>query len=165
MLDSSPRAPRSSIRTNHKPAMESTIPENSLDSEKLDYQIIVEPADGYLLIRIAGTRTKQAASVMIADVIRAATGHQQGRLLIDVRELAGLLNVVETYYLVRDDFLKPAGAGLQRVAILDRQVPDLREWFMEQTARNRGYDLRIFAGRQEALDWLLSSAAAPHQAG
>jgi hypothetical protein len=144
-----------------QPASEGTSPSGRSANEGLDCRLLAEPANGYLSIRISGTRTGRAVSAMIASVIQAAKENGQGRLLIDVREFLGRLNVVEAYYLVRDDFIKAGEAGLQRVAIIDQPLPEMQEWFMERTVRNRGYDLRIFAGREEALDWLLSAAPGP----
>ena len=66
-----------------------------------------------------------------------------------------VLKPYESYQIVTQDFKKLRGKGIKKVAIIDQKVPGVRGWFLETVALNRGFNLRVFGGRKEALDWLL----------
>jgi hypothetical protein len=127
------------------------MPENS----KSAYQLTLEIKAEYLLSRATGTRTRAAVSALLTEISTAAIEHRSGKVLVDVRELDGLLSILDSYMIVRDDFQSFRGKGISKVAIVDRPHPELREWFFELVARNRGYNLKIFTDPAVALEWLL----------
>jgi hypothetical protein len=90
------------------------------------------------------------------EVYQKAVQLQIRRLLVDVRDLLGWLQPTEIYDVVDGEFPRFRGHKIRRLAIVDRKhdEPDQR-YFFETVAHNRGYDLRLFADLQEAIDWLV----------
>jgi hypothetical protein len=119
------------------------------------YQLSLHVEEEYLLAQAAGPRTWATVSALAAEIMQAALEHQRGKVLVDVRELEGWLSGLSSYLVVTEDFRRFRGKGIKKAAIVDRPRPNIRSWFFENVARNRGFNVRIFVDPEVALDWLL----------
>lgn len=109
---------------------------------------------GVLLVRVTGTRTREAVSAMAPEILEACIEHECNKVLIDVRDLKGRLSTFDSYSVVVHDFPKLRGKGLGKAAIVDRKRAVVTHWFFETVAKNRGYNVGLFEDPEEAMDWL-----------
>jgi len=119
-----------------------------------DYTLVMEVQAGYLFVRASGVRTSASVAAMTLEVFEAARANRLSKVLVDVRGLRGQLGTVDNVRLVTKVFEKLRGKWVRQAAIVDEQPPSVRGWFLETVARNRGFNLRIFADEQAALAWL-----------
>lgn len=110
----------------------------------MSYQFEYQEKVGYLYVHVLGERTQEAGIALAREFSQKAVELRQPRLLVDVREFKGWLQVMENNYVVTTEFPKLRGQGLQRVAILDRELGEPNRWyFFETVARNRGFEIRV----------------------
>jgi hypothetical protein len=120
------------------------------------YQVEYQEKIGYLYAHVQGKRTQNSVIELIKDVSERAIELHQKRVLVDVRDFEGWLQIMESKYVVTSEFPKLRGKGLRKAAILDREPLEPNRWFFFETvAQNRGFDLRIFNDQKSALNWLL----------
>ena len=75
------------------------------------------------------------------------------RLLVDATEIDAEMTVVEDYQFTKDHpFSLPPTV---RMAILHRPDEEERFRFIENVAKNRGSNLKIFTDQAEAIAWLI----------
>jgi hypothetical protein len=117
-------------------------------------QLTIQVRDDYIHARAIGRRTRSAVASLAADIGRSAIEAGLHKILVDVRELEGWLGLFDSYFVVRDSLSALRGRGIQKAAIVDRPAPTPGERFFELTARNRGFNLRIFESLQAAIRWL-----------
>lgn len=131
-----------------------SVPAGPASTEPIP-QLTLEIKEEYLQAHVTGQRTWAAVSALVTEIAQAAIEHKRDRVLVDVRELQGWLGGLSSYQVVTQDFQRFRGKGIVKVAIVDRPLPNLRGWFLEMVARNRGFNLKIFESPQVALDWLM----------
>jgi hypothetical protein len=120
------------------------------------YQVEFQDKIGYFFAHVQGKRTVNSVVELIKDLSERAIELHHKRVLVDVRDFEGWLQIMESNYVVTSEFPKLRGKGLQKAAILDREPVEPNRWFFFETvAQNRGFDLRIFNNEKSALDWLL----------
>ena len=90
-----------------------------------------------------------------AQALAQAANHGLHKFLVDDREMVPDLSTLELYQL--PDVLERMGFGRRdRAAVLycetSPRAEDFR--FFEDTALNRGFDIRLFTEMDKALDWL-----------
>lgn len=120
------------------------------------YQVEYQEKPGYLYVTVLGERSLEAVIKLLHEVIEKAIELHYQRLLIDVRDFSGRLRPMESYDIVNGEFWKFRGKGLQRVAIVDRELPEEKQWsFFETLARNRGFNLTIYTDFKPASVWLV----------
>jgi hypothetical protein len=124
---------------------------------KADHEVTIQVEGGYLAARAAGERSLNAVTSLAVQIAQAATDAQVGKVLVDVRDLRGRLRVLDSFLVVNSVFDSLRGKGLRQAAIVDRGMPPIRGWTFEIIARNRGFNLRIFTSREEAVEWLEAS--------
>jgi len=120
--------------------------------EMMTWSIETDVQPGYLTVRILGQADARVSEEIVAGVFREIAAHNCLRLLIDIRGVEGRLGVLETFTMVSS---YPVIQGM-RAAIVDR--PENRKWsdFYETVSVNRGYDNRVFADIDKAIEWLTS---------
>ena len=118
------------------------------------YTLAIETRGSHLFVHARGVRTRATVTAMTMEIFDTALANRLSKILIDVRELKGRLGIMDSYLVVTEVFEKLRGKGLHKAAIVDDQIFSFRNWFLETAARNRGFDLRIFTGHEEALEWL-----------
>lgn len=79
------------------------------------------------------------------------------KFLTDCRELSPNINVIDSYKLVKL-YEKLEGASNMKEAILIPDIPEAARAieFYETVSLNRGFQVKAFTDRDEALSWLLS---------
>jgi hypothetical protein len=123
-------------------------------SQGLGYTLVMEAQGDALLVRASGVRTRATVTAMTLEVFEAARANGLSKTLVNVTELKGRLGIVDAYLIVTEVFETLRGKGLRRAAVVDERATPVREWFLEVVARNRGFNFRVFADPQAALDWL-----------
>ncbi len=122
----------------------------------MPYQFDYQERPGYIFVHVTGERTQEAVIALARELSGLAISLGYSRVLVDVREMMGWLQVMESNYIVTTEFQKLRGLGLRRVAILDRQPPEPQRWFFFETvAQNRGLEIRVSTNLDSALEWLL----------
>ena len=122
----------------------------------MSYQFEYQEKAGYLYVHVLGERTQDAVISLTRELSQKAIERGFTRILVDVRELKGWLQVMESNYIVTTEFPKFRGSGLKRAAILDREPAEPQRWsFFETVAQNRGFELRVFTELDLARQWLL----------
>jgi hypothetical protein len=119
-----------------------------------EYEVTIQVEGDYLAARAAGERTLNAVTALAVQIAQAAGDAQVGKVLVDVRDLRGRLRVLDSFLVVNSVFDSLRGKGLRQAAIADRGMPPIRGFAFETIARNRGFNLRIFTSREEAVEWL-----------
>jgi hypothetical protein len=116
----------------------------------------------FLIIEARGSRSRETVGALVHQVLDLCEEHQKERVLVDVGGMAGRLKVFESFQIVIDEFpaLRKRGI-LRRVAIMDRAENLQRINFFETVARNRGFNLRAFADRNDATSWLTENPEQP----
>ena len=118
------------------------------------YKLTIETQGDRLLAHATGDRTLDTVTAMTIEIFQAALAARISKVLVDVWELKGRLGLLDSYVVVNAVFGKLRGQGLSQAAIVDEPMPSLREWSLETIARNRGFNIRIFINREDALEWL-----------
>jgi CheY-like chemotaxis protein len=114
-------------------------------------------ADQHLVVTtLAGTVSDADARNQSEEVIRLLKAHQASLVLVDCREAVSEISYAVLYWLPR--FYEQLGVPRStRIAVVLPAVPYRVESFQfyALACRNAGYDVRLFASRQAAEDWLL----------
>lgn len=118
------------------------------------YTLAIEVKGTHLFVRASGVRTRATVTAMTLEVFDAALANDLSKVLVDVRGLEGRLGILDNYLIVTEVFQKLRGKGVRKAAIVDAPRSSLREWFLETVARNRRFNIRVFASPDEALEWL-----------
>ena len=118
------------------------------------YELSIIPKEGYLFVTAMGIRTRETVSAMTREVFDAAVAQDTKSVVIDVREMRGGFGIMDIYLLVADVFETLRGKGIQRAAVVDVRSSPMREAFLETAARNRGFNLRVFANTEDAEKWI-----------
>jgi hypothetical protein len=103
---------------------------------------------------VRGRNSFTHAFAIAQDIAEHAVRRASRRLLIDMRGLVGRVGSLSAL------LMAPATQLRCKVAVVDVPEYDAYYAFPEAAARARGGDLRYFASRDDALDWLGTTAAA-----
>ena len=119
------------------------------------YRLIVEKDRDILHIRAMGTRTYDSLMAIVADVMASCREQDTHKVLVDVREMKGMLSTWQALKLVTTGFSTLRDVRiLHKAAIVDLAENRERYRFLETVANNRGYNLRVFENTDEAIEWL-----------
>lgn len=118
----------------------------------MSYHIRFHENDGIVEIKLSGKWTKDNVDTLTCNMPEMPVPNV-GRLLFDIREIEGQLGVVDAYRSVER---LPSEQRLRKTALLDREENLEAISFLEVTAQNRGFPVRCFSVREEALEWLKS---------
>lgn len=92
------------------------------------------------------------------DTLRTAQAHQTLRLLGDCLQLEGGASLFDIYELASLFEAVPQARFFKEAIILPTLPKPLEEMqFYETTTRNRGFNVRVFTDRDEAIAWLLEA--------
>ena len=103
---------------------------------------------------VRGRNSFTHAFAIAQDIAEHAVRRASRRLLIDMRGLVGRVGSLSAL------LMAPATQLGCKVAVVDVPEYDAYYAFPEAAARARGVSLRYFASRDDALDWLGTTAAA-----
>lgn len=120
------------------------------------YKINFEDRADYLYVRIEGEYDTTAISNEYWREIEAECSVRKPKRLFVEEDLRQQVESVADIYEVASEVSHRALTGI-RIAFFDTQ-PDHYEKniFAELVARNMGLNVRIFANREDALEWLLA---------
>jgi hypothetical protein len=121
---------------------------------KAQYKLSIKFEGDRLSARARGERTRATVTAITMAVYEAALARETPKVLIDVREMQGQLSILDSYLVVTQVFEKLRRGPLHKAAIVDVQISSRRGWFIETVARNRGFNIRVFADPEQALAWL-----------
>ena len=118
----------------------------------MSYHIRYDEKEGIIEIKLSGKWTKENVDTLTCSMTDLPVPNV-GRLLFDIRDIEGQLGVVDAYSSVEK---LPSEQRLRKTALLDREENLKTVSFIETTAQNRGFPIRCFSVREEALKWLKS---------
>ena len=119
----------------------------------MSYKIQITKEKDYLHVKVIGTRTMQATIDMIKEVITTCDDLGLKKILVDVTEFKGQLDILHSYTLVKNlEELRQYPKF--KTSVIDRE--DNREYFhfVENAAYNKGYRIGMFTDPVEAMKWL-----------
>jgi len=107
-----------------------------------------------ICVTAIGVRNFENVREIAAEIVRAGIQHRRSRVVIDICQLKGSLEMLEAYDLATKVLSKFRGKWMQRTAVVD--LPEARERyeFFENVAVNRGYYIRVFTDGKAAKEWL-----------
>lgn len=124
----------------------------------MPYQVSYQQENGYLSVVVHGERTFEMAIPLVLEIYQRALAENIYRLLVDIRDLQGRLEIMEGYDIVTSEFPKLRGSGFSKIAILDRESNEENGLtFFETLAKNRGFPVSVFTDRENAVAWLLEN--------
>lgn len=116
-----------------------------------DYGVQVLEGD-ILHFELRGPMTLDGLRSAGAAIAKTCLERSMPRALADARKQTGDLSILEWHDLAAGfESSWPPGLRLAVVDHAERLTPDR---IMETTARNRGIDVRVFTGSEQALAWL-----------
>jgi hypothetical protein len=124
-------------------------------------QLQTEAAGGCLLARISGEFEMGESLAIQRRAFEAARQARLAALLFDVRGLGGVPGVMHRYKLAlsiveeSNKLTRDLGQKV-RVAFVGEDPVIARDHFGEDVAVNRGANMRVFTGQNEARAWLLA---------
>ncbi len=107
-----------------------------------------------ICVTAVGVRNFKNVKKIATEIVRAGIQHQRSRVVVDICQLKGSLEMVEAYDLATEVLSKFKGKWMQRTAVVD--LPEARERFefFENVAVNRGFYIRVFTDCKVAKEWL-----------
>jgi len=119
------------------------------------YDLEIEAKDGILLVKATGTRSYQTILSISQDVLKACLEKKLKKVLIDVLDLEGRLGTLEAFEITDKYFPKIRNRSvITHCALVDLKEFEPKYKFFENLAVNRGFLLRIFSDRDQAMAWL-----------
>ncbi len=115
-------------------------------------QLRVFPQQGFILAGLSGLVSVDAWSNGLQQLEAALAGEQADRLVLDLTGLVGWLGEHERTQV--GAMMAQHLARMKKVAAFIQ--PEKIAGVVEAQARKGGLDLRLFAGKDEAVGWVLS---------
>lgn len=121
----------------------------------MTWQIEHSAADGVVMVGVSGEAGLDELQAIFVAGASAASEHGVRRILVDAREMALSSSTTELYSLpgrLREQGLTRA----HKVAIVFSGDPDSNKdlLFLETVFFNRGFPMRLFPAKGEAITWL-----------
>lgn len=122
----------------------------------MPWQIIHHADTRIIETRYAGMMSEAELSEAMEATLAEAREHGEVRFLGDCTDLLGGHSVGSLYELAKTLEIRGTPHTAREAVVLPRLESTVQEVeFWETTARNRGYDVRVFKSREAALRWLL----------
>jgi hypothetical protein len=109
--------------------------------------------------KFSGTTTARDLQECTSELIALEKEKGMNRFLVDATGMEYAGSLVDVYNLPSKQYLEEGADVGGRVAVLFPASPDDKEavQFYETVCVNRGWDVRAFSERQEAMTWLTRS--------
>ena len=122
----------------------------------MDYKLeIVEKTD-FVVAVLGGVRSPETLLAAASKTTDFCREKGYSRLLIDLRNMSGGLDTLETFEVAGHAIPEQTNArDLVRSAILDLSENLDRIRFFETVAVNRGFNVKTFDDENQAIEWLL----------
>lgn len=122
----------------------------------MDYQLELVKKNDFVVAVLGGVRTPETLMAAAAKTTAYCREHGYSRLVIDIRNMAGGLDTLETFEIAGHAIPKQTAArNLVRSVILDLTENIERIRFFETVAVNRGFNVKVFDDEERATEWLL----------
>jgi len=119
------------------------------------YELFLKEIEDYLEVRIEGERTMAAVITAAREITAICKESNIYKVLIDVREFKGRLELSESYDIISGKFPKMKNNEINlQVAIVDDVKFKIKYRFFETVAQNRGFNVRLFGNVEKAVKWL-----------
>lgn len=116
-----------------------------------NFKIECASEEGILHLILSGRWTRKNDASLESEFAETIRRHSAGRVLADICELEGRLGVVDCYVHVQR--LAPE-CRMCKTAFLDLPENLEEDSFMQTIAQNRGFPIRYFTNRVDAIRWL-----------
>ena len=121
----------------------------------MSYELNLKEFDDYVEVKVKGERKKDAVLAAAIEIKEICKAKKISKVLVDVREFTGRLELLDSYDLISLDFPKVKESGIHlQVAIVDDVRFKIKYRFFETVARNRGFNIRLFGDIKKAAEWL-----------
>ena len=121
----------------------------------MSYELSFKKEPDYLYVQVTGIRTVENFIAMGMDFLTVADKHGYSKVLLDMREMTGELNTLDSYKLGTKDLSELWHTiGRPKVSVIDLEANRERFEFMENVAVNKGVNLSIFTDVDKAMEWL-----------
>jgi len=123
---------------------------------EMSYKVYFKFEPDYLYVQASGIRSIENIISLAQDYINASEEKGYKRVLVDVRDMTGELQTVDSYDLGKEAPDKLGGVHpWLKGAIVDLEKNRERYHFLETVLVNRGFHIRFFSNLDEAKRWLL----------
>jgi hypothetical protein len=127
----------------------------------VDYHLEIIERGDYVIAKLGGVRSPETLLAAASTTTSYCKEHGFTRVLIDLRDMAGGLDTLETFEVAGHRLPHQNGVRLLvRSAILDHTENVERIRFFETVALNRGLNVKVFDDRGSAVEWLRSDSTA-----
>ncbi len=124
----------------------------------MNYNLDIKNESDYVLATASGKRTRKNIAAIAQEIISACEQNHITRVLVDVRELDGHLNIFNSFMFIVTEFPKLRNRKvINKAVIVDLQKRGERLRFFERVARNRGYNIRLFTKFESAKSWICAN--------
>lgn len=89
-------------------------PDRRKEFKDQDYTFSIEDKEGYVEAILRGKRTRETVSALTEQIARTCLEYHRSKILVDVKELKGLLSPYDSYQIVTQIFRKLRGRGIQK---------------------------------------------------
>jgi hypothetical protein len=121
----------------------------------MSHDLTIEEKGDVLCVTATGTRSMETVLAISKDILAACAEKGVKKVLIDVRKLEGRLHPMDAYKITAEHFPKMRDLSvITQNAIVDLEGFEHSYRFFENVAVNRGFNLRIFSGPDQAMAWL-----------
>ncbi len=122
----------------------------------MEFQLELVEKNDFVVAVLGGVRTPDTLMAAAAKTTAYCREHGYSHLLIDLRNMHGGLDTVETFEVAGHAIPTQTDArGLVCSAILDLTENIERIRFFETVAVNRGFNVKVFDDEDQAVQWLL----------
>jgi len=122
------------------------------------YQFTAHEHPGYVHAKVTGDRTPENARRFFQETYMACVKAGKENVLLEVRFSGPSLDVPSIFEVISKG--TPDGMRMRKVAYVDATTEDpSKARFAETVAKNRGVNVRLFSGVDEAARWLAEAQA------
>lgn len=111
---------------------------------------------GIVELVFSGSHTQAESRESAAKAIALGKEHGDAHALVDATETELSVSILDLLDLPDRHYVEHDMSRRIKVAVLPPKNPGAKEdaWFFENTCRNRGWQVSLFANREDAIEWL-----------
>ncbi|MCP4607521.1 MAG: hypothetical protein GY845_02230 [Planctomycetes bacterium] len=122
--------------------------------EHMTYDLSYKNELDYLHVRVTGVRTQETLMTMAAEVLSLCAEYKCSRTLIDIQEMIGALDPLDSYDYGSDYLPKLVPTDEFKIAVIDLEENRNRFQLVRHNARINGLDIHIVSDVNIAKRWL-----------
>lgn len=107
----------------------------------------------YLLVEFCGDFSVEAGKRCIDAMTDASLAMERSKVLLDCRKISGEMPIIDRFAVA--SYAEKTRDVIARLAMVNRPDVVLPDNFVENVARNRGANVRVFTEFETAVRWLL----------